>query len=82
MRVLDLYCGAGMAADGYRQAGWDVVGWDIRFQPSYPYEFHRGSALDVLEDAYYLRQFDLIHASPPCQAHTRAKHLREAQGGK
>lgn len=82
MKLLDLYCGAGMAADGYRQAGFDVVGWDVRFQPSYPYEFHRGSALDALEDAAYLRQFDLIHASPPCQAHTRAKHLRQAQGGK
>jgi DNA (cytosine-5)-methyltransferase 1 len=82
MRVLDLYCGAGMAADGYRQAGFDVVGWDIRKQPSYPYEFHCGSALAVLEDTEYIRQFDLIHASPPCQAHTRAKHLRNAQGGK
>lgn len=82
MRVLDLYCGAGMAADGYKQAGFDVVGWDVRFQPSYPYEFHRGSALDALEDRAYLRQFDMIHASPPCQAHTRAKHLRDAQGGK
>jgi hypothetical protein len=50
MRVLDLYCGAGMAADGYKQAGFDVVGWDVRHQPSYPYEFHRGSALDALED--------------------------------
>jgi DNA (cytosine-5)-methyltransferase 1 len=82
MRVLDLYCGAGMAADGYYDAGFDVVGWDVRHQPSYPFQFHRGSALDVLEDREYLRGFDLIHASPPCQAHTRAKHLREAQGGK
>jgi DNA (cytosine-5)-methyltransferase 1 len=71
-----------MAADGYYDAGFDVVGWDVRFQPSYPFQFHRGSALDALEDRAYLREFDLIHASPPCQAHTRAKHLREAQGGK
>lgn len=82
MRLLDLYCGAGMAADGYSQAGFRVVGWDVRFQHSYPYEFHHGSALDVLEDVAYLRTFDIIHASPPCQAHTRAKHLRDAQGGK
>jgi DNA (cytosine-5)-methyltransferase 1 len=82
MRVLDLYCGAGMAADGYYDAGFDVVGWDVRFQPSYPFQFHRGSALDALEDRAYLREFDLIHASPPCQAHTRARHLRDAQGGK
>ena len=82
MKVLDLYCGAGMAGDGYCQAGFVVVGWDISPQPSYPYEFHQGSALDVLRDREYLQSFDLIHASPPCQAHTRAKHLRDAQGGK
>jgi DNA (cytosine-5)-methyltransferase 1 len=29
-----------------------------------------------------LEDFDLIHASPPCQPFTRAKHLRNAQGGK
>lgn len=83
MRVLDLFCGAGMAGDGYRAAGFDeIIGWDIRPQPNYPYEFHQGSALDVLRDVGYMRTFDLIHASPPCQAHTRAKHLRDAQGGK
>ena len=82
MKVLDLFCGAGMAADGYSQAGFEVVGWDIKKQPNYPFEFHNGSALDVLGDTEYLRSFDLIHASPPCQAHTRAKHLRDAQGGK
>jgi len=82
MKLLDLYCGAGMAADGYAAAGFDVTGWDVRHQINYPYRFHRGSALDALEDISYLRKFDLIHASPPCQMHTRAKHLRNAQNGK
>jgi hypothetical protein len=80
MRLLDLYCGAGMASDGYRLAGFDVEGVDLEAQPDYPYPFTQADALDVLEsdapDAY-----DVIHASPPCQAHTRAKHLRTAQGG-
>ena len=83
MRLLDLFCGAGMASDGYRAAGFtEIVGWDIRPQPNYPYEFHQGDAMDTLHVWEYLSGFDLIHASPPCQAHTRAKHLREAQGGK
>lgn len=82
MRVLDLFCGAGMAADGYRTAGFEPFGVDVRPQPNYPYEFRQANALEILEDLDFVRGFDLIHASPPCQKHTRAKHLRDAQGGK
>jgi DNA (cytosine-5)-methyltransferase 1 len=81
MKLLDLYCGAGMAADGYVAAGFEVTGVDINKQPSYPYEFIQADALDILNDKNFVSQFDVIHASPPCQAHTRAKHLRKAQGG-
>lgn len=82
MKLLDLYCGAGMASDGYAQAGFKVFGIDLNSQPSYPYEFRQGNALEILKDFDFLKQFDIIHASPPCQKHTRAKHLRTAQGGK
>lgn len=82
MKLLDLYCGAGMASDGYVQAGWEVVGMDINPQPDYPYEFHQANALDILSGTHVPEGFDAIHVSPPCQAHTRAKHLRTAQGGK
>lgn len=81
MKLLDLYCCAGMAADGYSAAGFDVTGVDINPQPNYPHTFIQGDALRLLEDQVFLSQFDLIHASPPCQMHTRAKHLRKAQGG-
>ena len=81
MKLLDLYCCAGMAADGYAAAGFDVTGVDINPQPNYPHTFIQGDALRMLEDQVFLSQFDLIHASPPCQMHTRAKHLRKAQGG-
>lgn len=70
-----------MASDGYRMAGFEVVGVDVEPQPHYPYEFFRGDALRLLRDSEFLSKFDLIHASPPCQVHTRAKHLRTAQGG-
>lgn len=69
-RLLDLCCCAGGAGTGYHRAGFEVVGWDIDDQPNYPFEFHRGDALEVLRDVDYVRTFDAIHASFPCQSFT------------
>jgi DNA (cytosine-5)-methyltransferase 1 len=79
MRLLDLFCGAGGAAMGYHRAGFDeIVGVDIKPQPRYPFTFVLGDALEYVRE--HGREFDAIHASPPCQAYSvmRAlKHRRE-----
>ena len=80
MKLLDLFCGAGGASAGYAAAGFEVHGVDLKHGKRYPYTYVRADVLDVLRDKNYLDQFDVIHASPPCQTHSITQHLRNAQG--
>ena len=77
-KILDLFCKAGGAAKGYYDAGFEVVGVDIVPQPNYPYKFICMDAIEFLK-TQDLSEFDVIHASPPCQAHSKCKHLSEAR---
>lgn len=58
---------------GYHRAGFDVVGVDIKAQKHYPFEFHQADALEYL--AEHGPEFDVIHASPPCQAFSALKSM-------
>lgn len=64
-KLLDLFCGAGGAGVGYHRAGFDVVGVDINAQSHYPFYFIQGDAIRFV--AAHGDEFDVIHASPPCQ---------------
>lgn len=78
LRMLDLFCCEGGAGAGYNQAGFEVVGVDIKAQPNYPFEFHQADALDYLFCHY--EEFDVIHASPPCQGYLNLGGVNRALG--
>lgn len=85
MRLLDLYCGEGLAAWGYWKSARfsEIVGVDLNpnMRTRYSFDFICGDALAL--DYDFLMGFDFIHASPPCQAYSkatpeqyRANHMR------
>lgn len=57
-----------------------MVGVDIDPQPNYPFEFIQADAIEFLKTTD-LSEFDAIHASPPCQAHSKCKSLSKARNG-
>ena len=78
MKALDLYCGAGGATRGLQQAGFHVTGVDLYPQPNYIGDrFIQADVLSLSPD--FIRGFDLIHASPPCQALSTMRHVRNAK---
>jgi DNA (cytosine-5)-methyltransferase 1 len=72
MKLLDLFCGAGGASVGYHRAGFEVIGIDNRPQKNYPFEFYQANAFDFC--AKHGSDFDVIHASPPCQGYSISRN--------
>lgn len=78
-RLLDLFCGAGGCSVGYDRAGFHVTGIDIEPHPDYPFDLIVGNAMDYLARVDLL-DFDVIHASPPCQAFTAYRRRGDGVG--
>ena len=83
MKLLDLFCGAGGASVGYYNAGFDITGIDIKNQPNYPFKFIKADAIEFLKK--YGTNYDIIHASPPCQGYSKhtkpnSKHVHYSKG--
>lgn len=83
MRLLDLFSGAGGCTKGYQNAGFWVRGVDLKPQPRYVgQEFIQADALEYLHALIRtgeIKEFDAVHASPPCQAHTSLKTMWNAK---
>jgi DNA (cytosine-5)-methyltransferase 1 len=70
VKALDLFCCGGGASTGLFQAGFEVTGVDIKHQKNYPFKFIQADVLDLSTE--FLKEFDFIWASPPCQEYTMA----------
>ena len=79
-KALDLYCGAGGASIGLKQAGFDVIiGIDTNKNcgKRYPYDF---ILADSLNPPINFADFDFIWASPPCEGFSTASNASKVQG--
>lgn len=64
---------------GYFQAGFsDIMGVDNRPQSRYPFQYIQADALEYLEE--HGQEYDVIHASPPCQGYSIMNNLPWLRG--
>ena len=66
MKVLDLFCGPGGAGMGLHNAGFEVMGVDMKAQ-DYPFDYIICDVFDLPLE--FFEDFDFIWASPPCQGY-------------
>lgn len=78
-RLLDGFCGAGGAGEGYRRAGFRVTGVDIEHHEYPPGDFMEANMLGILRDTYLLDKFDAVHVSPPCQGYSTMSAMPTAR---
>lgn len=73
--LLDLFSGGGGAGEGYRRAGFNIVGIELNECVTHPeHQIIRTDAIAYLKallDSGRIAKFRAVHASPPCQAYSR-----------
>lgn len=78
LKVLDLYCCSGLAAEGMLRNDVIVVGVDIKHPSYYPGHLLMADVLELPID--FVRMFDFVAASPPCQAFSIASAVPLSKG--
>ena len=73
--AIDLFCGGGGACIGLQQAGFEVVGIDIKPHRNYPGHFIQADITKGLP--VDINDFAFGWASPPCQAFSVMKNMRK-----
>jgi len=72
-RMLDLFCGEGLAAWGYWRSGSfseiDGVDTDDKVRTRYSFNFENRDAMTMTYEDF--AGYSFIHASPPCQAYSK-----------
>jgi DNA (cytosine-5)-methyltransferase 1 len=60
-----------------------MTGIDHKPQPRYVGEqFYQMDVFDVLQDKSFVRSFDFLHMSPPCQWYSQTRHMKQNSSGK
>ena len=72
--LLDSFSGSGGCAVGYYLAGFRVIGVDKHPQPHYPFKFYQADAIEYIRE--HGHEFDVIHASPPCQRYSECTPMQ------
>lgn len=78
-KLLDLFSGPGGAAFGYYKAGFeDITGVDNEQMKQYPFKHIYKDVFKL--DISFIKEFDFIHASPPCQAYSIGSESARQKG--
>lgn len=77
MKFLDLFCCCGGISQGVKNVYPDaeITGVDIKDGHNYPFNFIQSDVFKL--PLSFFEKFDLIHASPPCQAYIWANKKNE-----